>query len=99
LAYRFEVTSLHDITTACLLAIQPSLQLAIAVTTHFTVSAMAKLWVKLLVTYCICFVCQLSSSTTDSTMAMEKKLSEFSKKHLVALISEVGNNNKNKHAR
>ncbi|XP_046445177.1 uncharacterized protein LOC124194838 [Daphnia pulex] len=49
---------------------------------------MAKLWVKLLVTYCICFVCQLSSSTTDSTMAMVKKLSEFSKKHLVALISE-----------
>ncbi|XP_046445178.1 uncharacterized protein LOC124194839 [Daphnia pulex] len=49
------------------------------------VSAMAKLWVKLLVTYCFYLFCQ---SNANSTTAMAKWSSELNKKHLVVLVSE-----------
>lgn len=52
---------------------------------------MAKRWVQLFVPliYCICCVRQLSSSTTYPTGVT--KWSELNQKHLVVLISEVGN--------
>jgi hypothetical protein len=58
------------------------------------VSVMAKLWVKLLVTYCFYLFCQ---SNANSTTAMAKWSSELNKKHLVVLVSEVGNSIKFKH--
>lgn len=57
---------------------------------------MAKLWVQSLLIYCICFVRQLSSTTYSTTTIAQ--WSELNQKHLVVLISEVGNSIKIGHA-